>query len=370
MQYLDETHVLEMVYGGAVLGAGGGGSIQAGLAAGRDALALGAPRLIEITDLAPEAIIATLSIVGSVSAMSGPQSRFPHSRSLRGLAEMGPEPPRAVIASEVGPQAVTYGWQESAATGIPIVDAPCNGRAHPLGVMGSLGLHRHPRHTTTTVATSGDRNGRTEMMIRSSAATASTIVRKASAGIGVPLAVARNPLPASYVARHAAIGALTYTRRIGRIVVDELGRGLTGMLRRLADETGGRVVAEGEVRDASLCDRGGFTVGCIRLEERAGNGSLVDVCNEYLALRAEGAPRVMFPDLIALFDRETRLPLSSPEVRPGMQVCAFVVPSDRLILGSTMQDKSLLRPLKRLLRSEPKTPLQVRRTSVVSRRRH
>src|SRR5262249_39201227 len=149
------------------------------------------------------------------------------------------------------------------------------------GVMGSLGLHRHPRLTTATVATSAGRGGRTELMIRSSAAKASTIVRKASAGVGAPLAVARNPPPASYVARHAAIGALTSARRIGRIVIDEMSRGLAGMLRRLADETGGRVVVEGEVHGALLRDHGGFTLGRIQLEERTGIQSTVDVCNEY-----------------------------------------------------------------------------------------
>jgi DUF917 family protein len=77
----------------------------------------------------------------------------------------------------------------------------------------------------------------------------------------------------------------------------------------------------------------------------------IDVCNEYIGLRVGGIRRAVFPDLIVLFDRETRLPLSSPEVRPGMQVCTFVVPSERLILGSTMRDKKLLRPLERVLHS-------------------
>jgi DUF917 family protein len=352
MEHLGETQLAEMVYGGAVLGAGGGGSIQAGMAAGRDALARGKPRLIDITQLSADTIIATLSVVGSVSGMACPQTQFPHGRSLRRLGEMEGESPGAVIASEVGPQAVTYGWGESAATGIPIVDAPCNGRAHPLGVMGSLGLHRHPGHTTTTVATSSDRRGRTELSIRSSAANASTIVRQTSAKIGLPLAVARNPLPAQYVVHHAAIGALTYARRIGRIVLDEHGRrGLAGMLRRLTDQTQGRVVGDGEVCDAVLRDRGGFSVGHIRIRESGGSETVVTVCNEYLGLRRDGALLVRFPDLVVLFDREARLPLSSPEVREGMRVSTFVVPSERLILGSTMRDKRLLRPLERLLGS-------------------
>lgn len=43
----------------------------------------------------------------------------------------------------------------SAMAGIPVVDAPCNGRAHPLALIGSLGLHRFPKHRTWTAAVGG-----------------------------------------------------------------------------------------------------------------------------------------------------------------------------------------------------------------------
>jgi uncharacterized protein len=352
VEYLDETHLIEMVYGGAVLGAGGGGSIESGMAAGGEALARGVPRLIGIKELPPKTIIATLSIVGSVSGMSDPQQRLRHGLSLRRLGEMECASPEAVISSEVGPQPVIYGWGESAATGVPIVDAPCNGRAHPSGLMGSLGLHRHPEYVTSTVATAGGSDGRTrvELAVRSSAANASKIVRQASAGMGGPLAVARNPLPARYVAGHAAVGGLKYAQRIGKIVAGELNHGLPKMLQHLARETGGRVLAEGGVSEAALRDRGGFAVGHIRIKERDGSECDVAVCNEYLALQRDGYMLVTFPDLIVLFDRERLLPLSSPEVRVGTQVSVFGVPREHLILGSTMRDQSLLQPLERLLK--------------------
>ena len=39
--------------------------------------------------------------------------------------------------------------------GIPLIDAPCNGRAHPTGVMGSLNLHRDPNYITTMTCVGG-----------------------------------------------------------------------------------------------------------------------------------------------------------------------------------------------------------------------
>jgi len=41
-----------------------------------------------------------------------------------------------LISSEVGALGVVNGWVQSAALQIPVIDAPANGRAHPLGLMG------------------------------------------------------------------------------------------------------------------------------------------------------------------------------------------------------------------------------------------
>src|SRR5579863_5878360 len=223
MELLDERRLRELVYGGAVLGAGGGGSIEVGLAAGREALALGSPRLVRIDELAPTTLIATLSIVGSMGGTSGAQPRPQHGLALSQLAKLEKEHIGAVIASEVGPQTVTYGWCESAIAGIPIVDAPCNGRAHPLGVMGSLGLNRRPSHVAGVVAIGGNarRPNYVHLSLRTSATKAGKMIREAAASSDIPLAVARNLLPAYYVKNHAAIGGLKYAAQVGAIVLRE-----------------------------------------------------------------------------------------------------------------------------------------------------
>jgi hypothetical protein len=351
MELLNERRLRELVYGGAVLGAGGGGSIEAGLAAGRQALAAGAPRMMRIEELPPKTRIVTLSVVGSVSRMTGDQRRPEHGLALRRLAAVDRKSIGALIPSEVGPQGVTYGWLESAATGVPIVDAPCNGRAHPLGLMGSLGLHHHPRYITSTVAVGESREDHTrvELVLREPVTKASEMVRQAAGKSGLPLAVARNPLPASYVRKHAAIGGLSYAANVGKIVLNELSRGLPALLERLQKWTGGRVLAEGRVSSAALTEKGGFTVGSILMRELDGSECSVAVCNEYLALQRNGETVAAFPDLITLFEFDSAMPLSSPEVRAGHRVAVFCVPRVRLKLGSTMRDDELLRPLERLL---------------------
>lgn len=352
MLFLNERRMRELIYGGAVLGAGGGGSIEAGLAAGRAALSRGVPRLAQIDELPSNTIIATLSVIGSVSQMSGDPPGPAHALLIRRLVEAPGRAVGAIIPSEVGPQAVTYGWQESALSGIPIADAPANGRAHPLGVMGSLGLHRHPDYVTTTAAIGKNHRGRGQMefILKTSVQNASRIIRHATAISGMPLVVARNPLPAGYVRKHAALGGLGYAQEVGRIVINERDRGLPSLLDRLSHRMGGRVLCQGRVIAANLTETRGFTVGHIALAEQDGLESRVAVCNEYLAILKNGTVLAAFPDLITIFGLETALPLSSPEVRPDRHVVVFGVPRARLKLGSTMKDSELLRPLERLLK--------------------
>lgn len=351
MEFLDERRLPELVYGGAVLGAGGGGSIEAGLAEGREALALGSPRLIRIDELSPTTLIATLSIVGSMGGMSGAQPSPQHGLALRQLAKLEKKRIDAVIASEVGPQAVIYGWRESAIAGIPIVDAPCNGRAHPLGVMGSLGLNRNPSHIAGVVAIGGNAGGsnHVQLSLRNSATKAAKMIRDTAASSGIPLAVARNLLPASYVRNHAAIGGLKYAAQVGAIMLREMKHGLDRLLQQLVRFMGGRILFAGHVNSVSLTESQGFTLGHIRLQDRHSGECAVGVCNEYLVLRKERKILATFPDLITIFDFESSLPIASPQVKPGMRVTVLGVPRSRLKLGSTMKDRSLLLPIERWL---------------------
>ena len=350
MELLDERRLIELVYGGAVLGAGGGGSVEAGLAAGREALALGTPLLAQLGELAPQSLIATLGIVGS-AGMTVDQARPQHGLALRRLEELERKPIGAVIPSEVGPQTVTYGWRESAVSGVPVADAPCNGRAHPLGLMGSLGLHRRPSYITSTIVIGSSRRNHTrvELILRTSATKASKMVREAAATSGIPLAVARNPLPASYVKRKAAVGGLKYAGHVGRIVLNEMNRGLLRLLERLSPWMGGQVLSEGRVNYSTLTEAGGFTIGHILMRDQDGRDCRVAVCNEYLGFQRNGIVVAAFPDLITLFDFDSALPLSSPDVKAGKRVAVFAVPRARLKLGSTMKDLTLLRPIERLL---------------------
>jgi uncharacterized protein len=348
----DDTALRTLVYGGAVLGGGGGGSLSAGLASVREALSTGAPRIVPLDQLPDDATLVTLSAVGFADERSGQAPSYAHfKRALDLFASFANCGIDGFIASEVGALAVTYGLQESAHSGIPVVDAPCNGRAHPLFVMGSLGLHRQPTHPTTTVAVGGrpGSSNYVEIAVRATVGQAARVVRDRVAQSGIALAVVRNPVSVAFVRRHAAVGGLAYAHRAGCALLAGLRGNIGDVLGALVDVMGGYVLATGCIVSAALSNRQGFTMGRIELDRAGARDLSILVCNEFMAVFDQGRPVAFFPDLITVFDRTSRLPLTSTEAGAGRSVAIFIVPRGRLILGSTMRDPALLEGMRRLL---------------------
>jgi DUF917 family protein len=350
----DEAGLRALVYGGAILGCGGGGSLVAGLKSARDALAVGVPRIVPLDGIAEDATLATLSAVGSASATSGAALSDSHfKRALDLFGSFSRQRVSGFIASEVGPRAVTYGLRESAHSGLPVVDAPANGRAHPLFVMGSLGLHAKPRRATTTVAIGGvpDTPDYVEIAIRANVMKAARIVRDRAAQGGIALAVIRNPLPVSVVRQHAAVGGLAYAQRMGRILLERLPQGTRAVLSALSRAMGGQVFGSGYVVSVKLYERHGFTLGKVAIILSDGSTATIPVCNEFMGVSVLGRRVAAFPDLIAVFDRESGLPLASAEIKVNSSVSLFIVPRERLLLGTPMRDVRLLRQVERLTRT-------------------
>jgi DUF917 family protein len=348
----DAACLRALVFGSAVLGGGGGGPLAPSLAVIREALTAGRPGIVALDHVDPRATLATLSAVGTVGTASGDLlSRRHFARALALFEPFAGRPVAGFIASEVGPRAVTYVLRESAITGIPVVDAPCNGRAHPLFVMGSLGLHRRPRVTAATVAVGGTFGSAryVEVAMRANVATAGRIVRERVAQTGVALAVVRNPVPAAYVRRHAAIGGLAYALRVGRTLLARLPEGCGAVLADLATLMRGRVLGHGRVARADLAELQGFTVGRIEVERAGGEALELLVCNELMAVLERDRRLAAFPDLITLFDQRSGLPLGSAEARAGQAVSVFVVPGEWLLLSSTMRDADLLQEIEDIL---------------------
>lgn len=326
--------------GGAVLGGGGGGSLSKGRLNAERALSLGEVRLLDADEVDPDTILVTGSAVGAPAAKEAQALPQDYVRAVELLMENGCPRPGGFIPNECGGSSITNGWLSAALMGLPVVDALCNGRAHPTGIMGSMGLHRDPDYLSRQAAVGGnpERGLYLETFVAGRLETAASMVRIAAEKAGGLVAVARNPVKASYARQFGAPGALRQAIALGWRMMDARADGGEAVARSVVGFLDGSVVLRSEVTEVTLETRGGFDVGRV----------LLGTCeatfwNEYMTLEVCGRRIGTFPDLIATLREDDGLPVATAELQKGDRVFVIHVPADRLILGEGMRCEELLR---------------------------
>ena len=346
---IDEETIDAVVIGGSFLGGGGGGDPAAGKRMGRLAQEVGLPRVISLDELPEEGVIVTVSAVGAPAAVDQFCTPMNYVRALELLRnDLGRVD--GLITSENGGLASTNGWFQSAVTGIPVVDAPCNGRAHPTGMMGAIGLHQEVGYVSRQAAAGGDpdRGLYTEIVTGAGIAEASRLLRQAAVSAGGMVAVARNPVTVSYARTHAAGGALSQAIELGRVMLRKHETNVSETAKAAADFLGGQVAVEGVVEGIDLQTRNGFDLGLVLI--RSGSDLFeMSFWNEYMTLDVGAERLATFPDLIATVDLDTGFPLPTAAIVKGARVTVVTVPKSRLILGAGMKDPKLMEEAERIV---------------------
>jgi DUF917 family protein len=351
---LSERDVEAIVLGGGFFGGGGGGEVSEGLRVGRLVLELGDLRIVGLDEVPGDCYIATASLVGA-PAMGGYVKPYHMLRSTELFVEALGRELCGLISSEVGGLTVTNGWVQAALLGIPIVDAPADGRAHPTGVMGSMGLHRLRDYVSIQAAVGGrkEAGNYVEIVARGSLQALDRIVREASVRAGGMVAVTRNPVTRDYLRENAAVGALSLTLRVGYAMLERRGDAVE-MSSKVAELLGGRVVDVGVVEDVRLESRGGYDVGDVVIRGRTSTYRVV-FWNEYMSLEDRGGNLLaLFPDLIVTVSTRTSTPVTSATIRRGDEVVLVTVPRDRVLLGSGVKDPEVLKQVSEVVGMVPR----------------
>ena len=340
---LTPEHAEAAVWGGALLGGGGGGWMEDGLSAALLAVRLGDVSLTPVTEIDDAATVLTVSAVGAPGAKERYVRPTHFVRAVELFRQRFDITPAALITNECGGNATINGWLQSAITGLPLLDAPCNGRAHPTGVMGSMGLHLDKGYESRQTAVGGNsKTGRyLEVAVSGGLDGAAGMIRSASVQAGWLVAVARNPVPAGYVKNHAAPGAITQCVKLGEAMLAAKAAGKDVPM-VTADFLQGKIVATGLVSSVDIETRGGFDVGVVKMATTSGKVELT-FWNEYMTLEIDGERLGTFPDLIATVDAATGRPVNSAEIQAGKFIAILLSDRKNLILGAGMRDPGLLR---------------------------
>jgi DUF917 family protein len=340
------------VYGGALLGGGGGGWVEDGLEISRLALEVGDPSIVEIGELPDGATVVTVSLIGAPAAPERYLKPIHYVRAVELLKGAGIRVD-GLITSENGAAATVNGWFQSAVLGIPVVDAPCNGRAHPTGLMGSIGLTNVKGYVSTQAGAGGNPGASryVEILVRGSLEKAASLVRQASVSAGGLIGVARNPVSASYLRENGAAGAIGMAIDVGRALLDNKPSGPKAMIGAAVEELGGDLVAEGVVESVRIETAGGFDVGSV-VVKAGGKAYELTFWNEYMTMEEGGERIATFPDLIATMSLDTGLPIITAEISKGQRVALVRVPKSKLILGAGMRDQKLFKQVEEVTKKE------------------
>ena len=342
MFYLDFDTGRNAIYGGWFFGGGGGGIPKGGLDVLENALSSGKIIVSRMDEFKPEDTIVTASLVGSPSTGKDAVTTEHCRRAYRLFVDSYKSPFNGIISNETGAHSITNGWIAAAVNNLPIVDGACNGRAHPTGVMGAMSLDSKLGYHTLQVAVGGSGEKSLELCTQGSIASTSKLVREASTLSGGFITVLRNPVDAAYVKEHSAVGALTVCAKVGEVFLRNENKP-DKLLAELHEMLGCQILCRGLTEDFSLVAKGGFDVGSVKVRNRNRNVE-VSFWNEYMTAEDDGQRLATFPDLIALLDANSGLPLCSAQVKNDLKVMVVCVPKENLLLSSTMFDKNLFKP--------------------------
>lgn len=209
------------VKGGAVYAAGGGGWADHGRMLGRAAVNTGRPELVSVDELPDDAWIATAAAIGAPASTTRWEMRgIDYVKAAELLQRELGEPLAGLMIGQNGKSSTLNAWLPGAILGTRVVDAVGDIRVHPTGDMGSIGMAGSPEPMIQT-AVGGNRaeNRYIELVTRGATARVSPVLRTAVDQSGGFIASCRNPLRASYVRDHVALGGISMALALGEAII-------------------------------------------------------------------------------------------------------------------------------------------------------
>lgn len=330
------------IYGGCILGGGGGGIIKEGLEKVEQTFKYGQPELVTIDEFQPDDIAVCVSLVGAPSAKEMFLSDTQLISTVQRMEKELNKPIKAIMTNENGAATTINGWLQAAALGLPFLDAPSNGRAHPTGSMGAMNLSDRSDYTSIQSFAGGKDKLEVSGIVSGSLSAVASTMRDLSVKAGGLVAVCRNPIHVGYIKENAAVGGITQAIELGRALCSaNEGHEKIG---KVVEFLQGEILHQGVVSSYSLEKKGGFDVGVVHVDELE-----MTFWNEYMTAELNEKRVATFPDLIMTLDVKTGLPIVTAEMVEGQEIAVLFVPKESLLLSSTMYNRRLLQQIEPII---------------------
>ncbi|MCD8083143.1 MAG: DUF917 domain-containing protein [Clostridiales bacterium] len=337
MRVLNRENLMDILYGCAVLGTGGGGSLEEGIAMIDEALAAGKEfRLVSFEELDPEAIVGTPYACGAISPLTEEEirkyARLKETEEsfyilcMRQMEQFLGREIAAVISTELGGGNTATALYCAAMTGRPIADGDPAGRSVPALQHSTYFLKGVPmcpmsvmnRFGEGAVFTNVFDDERGEDLVRALAVVSQNTI-----------AVMDHVNTARVIGDSVIRGAISHAEAVGRAFRSAKAQG-TDYVAAVIKAGGGRPVFSGVVKESGYETKDGYTFGNTVItgtEEWEGHELKIWYQNENIISWLDGEYHVTVPDLICVFDLDEAMPQLNPYTRVGERVCVIALPA-------------------------------------------
>lgn len=329
MKKLEKQDIIDLLYGCALLGTGGGGNLQKGIDMMQEDFEDGLPLyLADLNEIPDDEYVASPYGCGAPSA-SGEKlpelEEAPAVTAFHSLEKFMGKKFAAVSSTELGGENTAEALHVACRMGLPIADSDPAGRSVPELIHSTFYLCEKPIAPLAVATNYGDVAvfGRVQNDERAEA-----MVRAMAASSGNEVSVCDHPMSGAEFRKSVIPGAISNALEIGRILRQAKEKGLDAAS-AVAEAKNGKILFRGTVAEIPWESRDGFDYGSIIIEggrEFTGHKYRIDFKNENIASYLDDKIDVTVPDLICMLDASGD-PMTNPDFEPGSEINVIALPA-------------------------------------------
>lgn len=325
MRLLTEESIDKIAIGAGVLGTGGGGDPYVGKLLAKQAIRKYGPvQLISIDELDDDALVVPVSGMGAPTiTIEKLLSEIELTAPLEKMEELLGKKVDVIIPIEIGGINSLMPIAVAAQKRLPILDADAMGRAFPEAQMVTFYLAGYE----SSPVTMADEKGNTVVIYPKDGIWSERIARTVTIEMGGSSSVSDYALSGKEVKTAAVENTLTVAEKIGKILLENRSNAQVG-IQNILEELNGFKLFEGKIIDIKRELKGGFTRGHAYfkgINNYSGDYSIL-FQNEHLIAKKDDEILCTTPDLIAVLDLETGIPITTERMKYGSRVVVVAFP--------------------------------------------
>lgn len=328
MRLLGKQEIEDIAVGAALLGTGGGGDPYIGKLMALQAIEeFGPIKLLDPEEVPDDARIVPSAMMGAPTVMiekipSGEEAVT----AFQSLRDFLDEEIYATMPIEAGGVNSLLPFALAARQGLPVVDADGMGRAFPELQMVTFYLDG----LEATPMVLSDEKGNGMLLNTVNSVWAERLARGATVEMGGSVMLAIYPMKGKDMKKSAIRNSLTLEEKIGRSIREAKEKNYDAV-QEVLKITNGYKLFQGKVKDIDRKTETGFARGTAIIEgimDNKGQELELNFQNEHLMAKTKDKLLCVTPDLIAVLDAETGMPITTEGLRYGARCIVIGMPCD------------------------------------------